>query len=522
MKLLPYVLLVVFVLFCGCNREKKIEKAKACLEITQESYDKGESLLDCDSLIDVALRNLKWSAPPELKAQAYLWKGRVYSELGKPATAADFFLKGIAVLGKTPSDTETLGKLYDDLGNTYLYEGLYDEALAVFRHEYEMDKAAGNNRGLAFSLRNIGSVYMFEPETDSAFLYYQEAMQYARLSDDSIYLFDLLYNDLAICYKRKGEFDNALLQLEKISRSTASTQLNKSSIFLSLNRLDSAVYLLSPLINSEDIKIRFAANTYLSRIEEMKGNTTRAFAYYKTSRSLQDTISRQSTKIELKTLSHLYNIEKETARIKAKNRTWNLIELFSAIAFILVLIFVFIIRKKRRELAESKKEKDRMQLKNDLLFSEKEVEDLKNLINELQGDVDKLKADKSKDSEYWKQQIEKKELEISMLNDEITNRRFKTKPIYEVLKQIEKEKKGQLSTNQRQELLYEVKLSYTEYINQIEKAKPGVKLTDEEILVHFLTRLGFTSFTIAMFIPLTSSGVRSRISRLNIKMRQAK
>ena len=52
-------------------------------------------------------------------------------------------------------EPEILGKLYDDLGNLYLNQSLYDKALGVFQKEYELDKKTNDPCGLSFSLRNL-------------------------------------------------------------------------------------------------------------------------------------------------------------------------------------------------------------------------------------------------------------------------------------------------------------------------------------------------------------------------------
>ena len=156
----------------------------------------GISLSESDALIDFSIKTLNDKFYPALLARAYLSKGRVQNELEEPHKAMEMFYEGIKLLEKKDLTSVVLSKLYDEVGTILLYGFVYEEAIDAFRKGFEIDRKLGDIRKITFSLHNIGTAFHFMEETDSAFFYYNEALRYAKQSEDSTNLCDSIHNEI--------------------------------------------------------------------------------------------------------------------------------------------------------------------------------------------------------------------------------------------------------------------------------------------------------------------------------------
>jgi ATP-dependent transcriptional regulator len=147
-----------------------------------------------------------------------------------------------------------------------------------------------------------------------------------------------------------------------------------------------------------------------------------------------------------------------------------------------------------------------------MFYKEKENDELNNHIKDLQDEIAKMEQTKSINDEKMKAQIRQKEEEILLLEDELSNRRFKTKPIYEQLIQIARDKKGKLDMK---ELEKEICQSYHDYIIRLKQEYPPID--EQEILMICLKKAGFSSSEIGHFLHCSGSKVRQRIYQLNQK-----
>ena len=238
LKNLSYLFFILSFSFFGCNTKKEInpillEIEKKLIEepmntlFVLENLHLGESfndidrsfyyillaearshnnisLLESDSLIDFSIKTINAKFYPALSARAYLSKGRVKNELEEPHKAIEIFYKGIRLLKKKDTDLVVLSKLYDEVGTILLYGSVYEEAIDAFRKGLEIGRKLEDIRGLAFSLRNIGSVFHYMGETDSTFFYYNEALRYTQ-NKDLTHLYDSAHSEISTFQHHKQQ-----------------------------------------------------------------------------------------------------------------------------------------------------------------------------------------------------------------------------------------------------------------------------------------------------------------------------
>jgi len=459
-----------------------------------EARNKNEvSLLSSDSLIDFALQKINAKTYPALAAKAHLLKGRIKNELQEPQEAIKSFYQGIALLEESDIDLDILSKLYDELGTTYLYQFMYEDALAVFHKEYENDLKIGDPRGLAFSLRNFGSLYQFKEQEDSAFYYLNEALKFAKQSEDSVYLCDFIYNDLALWYMENNEYEQALLEMDKIKIEADNNRFLKSGLFIHLGQLDSARILLKA-INTSDIYSRAGIYDRLSLIATKENDFESALQYSEIYHSIIDSINDANKVKDIKIIDHKYKSETVVDRLKEQHKKRTMIILFSFIIAILTVILFLLSISKKRKVEKVRRDKEFANLRAEIALTENEI----------------LKMQTANEKNLLL--IETKEEEkMQLLNSlfEIEKSVFRKKEVYAKLQKNNSNTRKGLSSQEMNALFIAVEESFVETIKQLKQRNPGIK--QDVVAVYCLKKIGFVSKEIGLFFNKEESTIRYKL-----------
>lgn len=482
--------------------------------LTEARHKNGISLIDSDTLIDLALAHLHRKGDPLLLSRAYLSKGRIWNELDKPEQASKTFLEGIDLLKDEKNVPDMLGKLYDELGNTYLYESLFKEALEIFGKECALDKQAGDYRGLAFSTKNIGCAHLLAGNPDSALFYFDKALQYARQSEDSLALSNILYNNMSVVHEEKGEYEKALLYLNKINSLTDNDKMQKASLLIHFNQLDSASQLLRQLTDSPDLYVQATANDYLSAIEAQRGNYRSALSHFAIYKEKSDAIYGRDKSRELKKVAHLYAIEKERIQLEDQNIRNMIVSAFSFVFLLLAMVLLHIIRKRKREKEELVREEKRKSLEQALFYRQKKNDELLQEIKALTDEIQQLKeqAGDEEQSDAFQRKVRENEEQIYLIQAKIEIQDFKSGSIHERLELIGKEKAPKLNKDEKKNLYKEIRDLLPKLVRQISEIYPAASEQDRLILC--LLELGFKSPSIGNILHMSDSTVRQRKRRL--------
>ena len=139
-----------------------------------------QSLLPCDSLLDVALRYYKDANPD--RALALLYKGRLEDEVGRPDEAVRLLQEAHIIMKAYPEDMETRRHILSSLGNIYFYSANYEASIPLYRELYD---CCVTDVDKAIALDNIASYHSVKELQDSTFIIQRKALAYAFASKDS-------------------------------------------------------------------------------------------------------------------------------------------------------------------------------------------------------------------------------------------------------------------------------------------------------------------------------------------------
>jgi tetratricopeptide (TPR) repeat protein len=494
-----FIFIILFV--SACTNSGRVAPTFSEVEILLDT--KPDSAL---ILIDLAIQHPDRKKDKELLAEAWLYKGRIWNKLREPDEAIGSYHKALDILGKE-NHTKIMSKIYDDMGNIYKEQDLYEKALEMFWKEYSLDLETSNNRGLALSLRNIGNTYFYIQKPDSAFQYLQQASAFARQSEDSIQLLDLIYNDISIYYDEIGEYEESFRYLQKVTDTREHIQLRKGSLFLSLQQPDSAFYYLVRSAETANIYTKTAAYYYLGELENQRENFKSAYHYCMKYIEQLDSIENLSKTIDLQIINHKYNIQ----TYKNEHRKKYTVLLLSSVIFILIVIIIFSLLDKKKKIIQKRQENELLKKENEIFHLQNQIEKTKKRLFELQEEKDSgMKLTQEKELEKLQLKVDNSQCEI-----------FKMKPIYKLILQFSRNKTENnmevLRAKDRQLLENEIKSAFSNFLQNLQSTCPS--LTNEEMMYCCLTKLNLQTKVISACFGYTDTNpVRQKKGRIKKKM----
>lgn len=161
-----------------------------------------------------------------------------------------FYAEELTKASKRTNDNSSLAeglflttRIYSDLGFT-------EKAFSSAQESYEITKAL-NNRNLTIRLlNNIGNIYWFDKNFETALFFYKKVFEYTS-SDSSEQFIPQIYMNVGLAYSGLEQYDSALTffhyslnALDNKTREygTGIISSNMSSLFLRLRQFDSALY----------------------------------------------------------------------------------------------------------------------------------------------------------------------------------------------------------------------------------------------------------------------------------------
>ncbi|ADV43219.1 tetratricopeptide repeat protein [Bacteroides helcogenes] len=330
--------------------------------------DKAYKLHTSDSLILPVLHYYIEKDDERHLAEAYYYAGRVYRDLGDAPQALDYFEKALEAL---PEDKggKLKGRIYSQMGTLFSYQGLYAEALKMYKMNRHYDLIIQDSVGLIFTLRDIGNMYRELGKQDSTLVYLKKAnllsQQLPRTG-----LFNLIQSQLAALYTDLQEYDSARTVLQNALRDTE--QSNKSSIYSIAARFydttgntDSAVWYYNKLLDFGSVYAKRTAYRRLLELAIERNNTKQASDYLHGYLCNIDSIQKLTQTETIYRMHALYNYqlrEKENMQLKAENRNKTFWTVVTSGGFIIIIVSFIAFRQyyKRRNL-ELKQQLEKLQ-----------------------------------------------------------------------------------------------------------------------------------------------------------------
>lgn len=239
----------------------KTDRAWYALLLTQAKY-KNYVSLENDSLIQVAVDYFEKNSDRERLAKSYFYSGCVHREQEDISTAINLYLKSLRTMPQG-GDSVFLSMVYGHLGDCYGEQYLNSAAIDAHKNAYALCSTAHIDRAL-YALLKIGDNYLIKDDSDSAFIYYQQAKLLADSLQTSAFK-PLVYKNIAALYNERGEYEEANSYISEAMRdieveeSLYSIYFLKGDIMNHLNKKDSALYYWNLAKYSFDIETKASA-----------------------------------------------------------------------------------------------------------------------------------------------------------------------------------------------------------------------------------------------------------------------
>ncbi|GHT08533.1 hypothetical protein FACS189426_04360 [Bacteroidia bacterium] len=248
-------------------------------------------------------------------ALAAFYSGRVYQSRNDFKQAISAYLQAETISQKTEDDKQK-GLIQYFIGGAYYEHENYSEAIDHFiAAQQYFSRSSDNDKREIQTLNIIGSSYFMQENRDSAFIYFNKALQLAKA-----------YNDTVV---------------DKELESTI--HLNLAHLYYELQQKDSANFYFNTALDffEANDKISSLSNAYnlFSQLEEKGGNYRKALEYHQKHTQYLETIIGEienNSLREIKRKYHLKKIRNEKDRLLIK-RQWIFLD------FLIILLVVGII-----------------------------------------------------------------------------------------------------------------------------------------------------------------------------------
>lgn len=372
-----------------------------------QAMDKNYMKFISDSLIKFAVGYYgSYTEDIVSKGKAFYYYGRVMESLDKVEDAMKFYLKAKDVLGNS-HEYKLLGLMSEGIGNLNRKQKLFDAALNDFRASLQFYSQIPDSLGISFAYRNIGRVFLYKEQLDSAYHYFDKALHIADIkkypSASSILL------EVGVIHRSANDYlgaENCFLSFieREINKDNLySGYLALGNLYLYMNRLKEAKMYLALCLKSPNIIVKRDACECLYDLEKELNNFGVAIGYKDIADSLQSITQDIDIRNTIADLRSKYDSEKwQKESLQASIEKKNILLTGSFVGFIAILVIIYIYYKYRinqkliRDISQrirqnaTEIEMYQEQILNYRNLQKETLKDYRNQIGELQGKVSVL------------------------------------------------------------------------------------------------------------------------------------
>jgi len=364
------------------DREKSIVYYTEALQFEKDKHNRA-IILDKIGLFNWQLGNysssinyLNKSLLLFVELKDSIWLGRVNNNLGavnwglgNTIEALEYYQIGLEIR-KAIKDMKGVSNILNNIGLIYQDWGLYDEALKWHNEALSIATDIEELAAIAYSYSNVGKCYENQKEFDTALKFYQLGFKTILKEEESNRSIPFFLTPIGSVYSKMGELDSAVSFHQK-SLTYAKRTNNK-------NRIAIAEYYLGKTyfeLNKVNIASKYIHSSYkhsmennyyelikdnqfvLSEIEEKKGNTSKAFKYFKSASAMKDSTFNKEKIEKFTKLQVEYHLEKksrENAILRKDNEIHQLtiekqndLRDILLISGVIILTFLILITKSR-------------------------------------------------------------------------------------------------------------------------------------------------------------------------------
>lgn len=480
-----------------------------------QALDKAERpLLLCDSLLEFALH---YYGDDDLeRAVALLYKGWLLAQMNDKKAAIELNLKALDILKDYPKDTKYRGLIYSALGIWYRNTGLYNKALEVLNLFLSYSLCAKDS---AIVYDNMGSTYIQQGLSDSAIMYQRKAVGAAIKSGDFNMIITSWHN-LSTCYGQFDLVDSAICYARKVIQNIPADHqkcekyyYNIGDLYIDLEEYDSARYYLEKSLFHH----RLGVIPYwsLAVMEAQLGNFQSAYHYMDTLVIVWDSLNTGAELTEIQHLVYKHQTESQVKdeKMKFRKRIGIIVLVSVMVCFILILIFQNRLNKKDKQHALNKQS---------LKYTKEKLDVMQLRIKENETNLALLRERENQNLD----EIAKKEVLIAQLKQEKLELRtwlFHQAPIYKKVvalsdqQKVDKKERKIMTSTEKEKLRSLVFEIYADYISSLQTQYP--RLTEDDLLFLCLQEAGIPSLTIALCFGYSDTlALNQRRLRIKAKM----
>ena len=310
-------------------------------------------------------------------ALPYLYAGRIFADLGDAPQALDYYQRALDAIpvagmanGEYKADNATdrrlakqRGLLHSFIGELFSYQDLFEEAILHFAEANRWAIWARDTSDIIFNYRDVAEQYKFIDKNDSSLLFYQKALEFAKMAKDTIMCNDVMAQ-MASLYNKMGNHILArkyiLPSLSLIDSASISGICSiASETYARLGCNDSAtVYFNKLLIYGNGYGKRYAYRE-LSELAMKRGDIYTASKHFHQYKLLDDSIRARDNAETVARMHAAYNYQKherEASRLRESNarmRLWLMLGAFFLVVSFGILLLARIRHAYRRKLERS-------------------------------------------------------------------------------------------------------------------------------------------------------------------------
>lgn len=536
----------------GMNAAKQAKS----LELQANAYKRIGSIYRRQGSYSLALQNYQQALQIQQNRQSQEGVAiihnniaNVYSGMGNHVLGLDYMLKSLKYWSNNP-DRQKLGMVYNNIGLIHMGQKNFSRALTYFFKSLEIMQALKNHRRIASTSNNLGITFKELKDYYKAQFYYQKALKiYQKL--DNAYGIARVYHNLGVSYQITKQYEKALKCLNKslairqqlnTRYGIASTLIEMGEVFRYLKQNSRADSFLTKGRNiarqiGQLDKVK-AATAGLARLYNDQGKYQKAYEAQVLFTQLSDSLLNiesirgivlldanykfQQQKDSLRQVQNREKVVLQSHQIN--NRWWIAFLVVSVVASLLVILALISRQKNRRKQVAQAIELQQVkeQLLKEQLYTKKVEEKI--LQEQLQEDKEaqqQLQLNlESKDFELTKQTLyllQKRQL-LDKIVDELKEiAKLDSPSVKDRLKDLVKAVRKEMSTREEwQNFTQTFEMAHPGFFNRLQLRFP--ELTDNDLKLAALLRLGFDTKELAAILNITPDSVRKARTRLRKKL----
>ena len=501
-----------------------------------QAKDKQYITHTSDSLINRIVEFYEDYGNNDRLMMAYFYQGSTYRDMNDAPLALKAFQQAVDL---NVPNLNLLAKTYNQMGNLFMYQGLYDEAIRVNQKAMVVYLSLGKQNKISYALRDIARMYDVKNMPDSALYYYKKACSTAMEDGDPVHYYGLL-GEIGGFYYKIGNLNLAkeiLLKVKnkKTYKNLAHVFLYLGEIYEDLQQRDSAYYYYHKTLYEEDIYKKSYAFYNLAWLEYHRGKSSEAMKYMNQHILLKDSIDKINQTEAITKINALYNYQhtetknNQLKQIKEKQEKQILILLlFLLICTLCYIIFYFVQKeKKQKELETEKRLKEMAEIKyaTSIEVIRCNEEKIRVLNTELQKALQEKDTLKAEQLQIQQKKLQSHNEEIVLLRKEQDLRiiAFQRSTIYQEFKQAAINENINLCStklkNKWEELESAIDETYPHFIERLTLFCPKLSVVEKQVCL--LTKAGISPIGIATILKYSRQGITNIRTRIHKRIQKA-